>query len=98
MAASQNHDYHLVEPDPWPLIGSISAGALFGGLVMWWHDNPYGKFVFALGVLGVLVTMYNWWSNTVREAHAGHHTPVVQLHLRYGMILFYAIGWVRIAG
>ena len=90
MAASKNHDYHLVEPDPWPLIGSFSALALTGGGVMWLHDNPYGKFIFALGLLGVLVTMFNWWSNTVREAHEGHHTPVVQLHLRYGMILFIA--------
>ncbi len=90
MAASQNHDYHLVDPDPWPLIGALSGGILFSGLVMWWHENPYGKFVFALGLLGVLVTMYNWWSNTIREAHTGYHTPVVQLHLRYGMILFIA--------
>ncbi len=90
MAASKNHDYHLVEPDPWPLIGSFSALALTGGGVMWMHDNPYGKFLFGLGVVGVLVTMFNWWSNTVRESHEGHHTPVVQLHLRYGMILFIA--------
>jgi cytochrome c oxidase subunit 3 len=90
MAASKNHDYHLVEPDPWPLIGAFSALALAGGGVMWMHDNPYGKFVFAAGLVGVLVTMFNWWSNTVREAHEGYHTPVVQLHLRYGMILFIA--------
>jgi cytochrome c oxidase subunit 3 len=90
MAASKNHDYHLVEPDPWPLIGAFSALGLAGGGVMWMHDNPYGKFVFAAGLVGVLVTMFNWWSNTVREAHEGYHTPVVQLHLRYGMILFIA--------
>ncbi len=91
MAATKpNHDYHLVDPDPWPIIGAACGGILFSGLVMWWHENPYGKFVFALGVLGVLTTMYNWWSNTVRESHSGHHTPVVQLHLRYGMILFIA--------
>jgi len=90
MAASKNHDYHLVDPDPWPIIGAFSALALFGGLVMWWNDNPYGKFVFGLGVVAVLFTMYNWWANTVREAHTGYHTPVVQLHLRYGMILFIA--------
>ncbi|MEO7602110.1 MAG: cytochrome c oxidase subunit 3 [Sphingomicrobium sp.] len=89
MAASKNHDYHLVDPDPWPIIGAASAGTLFVGLVMSWHENPYGVFVFALGLLGVLVTMYNWWSNTIREADI-YHTPVVQLHLRYGMILFIA--------
>ena len=44
MAATKNHDYHLVEPDPWPLIGAISGGCLFGGSVMWLHANRYGKF------------------------------------------------------
>ena len=28
--------------------------------------------------------------DVVREAHSGDHTPIVQLHLRYGMILFIA--------
>ena len=99
MAATKNHDYHLVEPSIWPLIGAIAAFALFGGFVLYLHDNPYGKFVMGLGVAGVLLTMYEWWSNTIREAHTGYHTPVVQLHLRYGMILFIAsevmffVGW-----
>ncbi|HXG80663.1 MAG TPA: cytochrome c oxidase subunit 3 [Sphingomicrobium sp.] len=90
MAATKNHDYHILPPDIWPLIGASSALALFGGTVMWMHDNPYGKFVFLLGLLGVLTTMFSWWGNVIREAHEGHHTPVVQLHLRYGMILFIA--------
>ena len=90
MAAAKNHDYHILPPDPWPIIGAFSALGLFGGLVMWMHDNPYGKFIMGGGLAMVLYTMYAWWSNTVKEAHEGHHTPVVQLHLRYGMILFIA--------
>src|SRR6478672_10371167 len=90
MAGAKNHDYHLVEPDPWPLIGAFSALALFGGLVMRFHDNRYGPVVASIGLASVLFTMYNWWRNTVVEAHEGYHTPVVQLHLRYGMILFIA--------
>ena len=90
MAATKNHDYHLVDPDPWPLIGSMSALFLTGGGVMWMHDNRFGPVVTLIGLLGVLTTMAMWWGNTIREAHQGHHTPVVQLHLRYGMILFIA--------
>ena len=37
-----------------------------------------------------LFTMFMWWRDVIKEAHGGDHTPVVQLHLRYGMILFIA--------
>jgi cytochrome c oxidase subunit 3 len=90
MAGAKNHDYHILDPDPWPIIGAFSALALTGGGVMWMHGSPYGPFIALLGLAAVLLTMYNWWRNTVIEAHQGHHTPVVQLHLRYGMILFIA--------
>jgi cytochrome c oxidase subunit 3 len=90
MAATKNHDYHLVEPDPWPLIGALSGGIMFSGFVLWLHENRFGTIVGILGLVGVLVTMFNWWKNTIDEAHTGYHTPVVQLHLRYGMILFIA--------
>jgi cytochrome c oxidase subunit 3 len=90
MAATKHHDYHLVEPSPWPLIGAFSAMALFGGAVLWFHENPYGVPVMLAGFVMVLVTMFNWWKTTIHEAHEGYHTPVVQLHLRYGMIMFIA--------
>jgi cytochrome c oxidase subunit 3 len=47
--------------------------------------------VFGIGVLGILYTMAGWWTDVVREAqYQGHHTRVVQLSHRYGMILFIA--------
>ena len=44
----------------------------------------------APGALGVLYTMFGWWTDVIKEAHRGDHTRVVQLHLRYGMIMFIA--------
>ncbi|MGA9657821.1 MAG: cytochrome c oxidase subunit 3 [Asticcacaulis sp.] len=87
------HDYHIINPSPWPLMGSIS-GVLFGlGLVM----GLRGLFgmeknwvVFALGMVGIVLTMAFWWRDVIKESHAGDHTPVVQLGLRYGMIMFIA--------
>ena len=46
--------------------------------------------IMALGFALVLYTMFMWWRDVINEAHAGDHTPVVSLHLRYGMIMFIA--------
>ena len=87
-AHAKHHDYHLVDPSPWPLIGSISAFALAVAAVAamhgasWWWIAP--------GLIGVFYTMFAWWVDVIKEAHRGDHTRVVQLHLRYGMILFIA--------
>jgi cytochrome c oxidase subunit 3 len=99
MAGAKNHDYHILPPSIWPFFGSMAALVMAGGGVMWMHEHPYGMPVFTLGLLAVLFTMFSWWVQVIREAHAGDHTPVVQLHLRYGMILFIAsevmffVGW-----
>jgi len=42
------------------------------------------------GLLLVLFTMFMWWREVIKEAHGGDHTPVVQVGLRYGMLLFIA--------
>lgn len=85
---STNHDYHIIDPSPWPLIGSISALVMAVGAVAYMHDGPI--YIMILGLIGVLYTMFGWWSDVIHEAHNGDHTKVVQMHLRYGMILFIA--------
>jgi cytochrome c oxidase subunit 3 len=90
--AKPRHDYHLVDPSPWPAIGSISAFIMAVGAIAWMHKMfPAASLVFAAGTLGVLYTMFSWWRDIINEAeHAGYHTRVVQISHRYGMILFIA--------
>ena len=83
-----NHDYHLVNPSPWPAIGALAAFILAIGAIMWMHDGA--PWVMYLGFAGVLYTMFMWWRDIIREGHQGDHTAVVQLHLRYGMLMFIA--------
>jgi cytochrome c oxidase subunit III len=91
MASAKHHDYHLVNPSPWPVIGSISAFVMAVGAIGWMHKMFTGSSaVFFIGFAGVLYTMYSWWADVIREANHGDHTRVVQLHHRYGMILFIA--------
>jgi cytochrome c oxidase subunit 3 len=99
MAGAKNHDYHILSPSFWPLMGSMSALAMASGGIMWMHSAMWGGQLFLIGLAGVLLTMFLWWSDVIKEAHHGDHTPVVQLHFRYGMILFIAsevmffVGW-----
>jgi cytochrome c oxidase subunit 3 len=94
MAEGVKHDYHLVDPSPWPLVGSLSATVMALGGVIWMKGMfglPKGDaIVFFAGLAGVLYTMAGWWRDVVKEANRGDHTPVVSIGLRYGMILFIA--------
>jgi cytochrome c oxidase subunit 3 len=90
--AGVKHDYHLVNPSPWPLVGSIAAVVMAIGGVIWMKGlfglEKHTLWPFLMGFAGVLYTMFGWWSDVVREANHGDHTPVVSIGLRYGMILF----------
>ncbi|MBL8573618.1 MAG: cytochrome c oxidase subunit 3 [Hyphomicrobiaceae bacterium] len=101
MAQTKNHDYHLVDPSPWPFIGSMGAlvmalGALGfmkyakGEQLLLFGLNWATPWLFFAGLIAVLYTMYGWWKDVIVEAGQGHHTRVVSLHLRYGMIMFIA--------
>ena len=89
-----HHDYHLVKPSLWPLMGSIAAVVTAWGLVIFLKGIfglPKGDWlVLAAGLVGILTTMALWWTDVVKEANEGDHTPVVSIGLRYGMILFIA--------
>ena len=85
----QTHPYHLVDPSPWPLFGSLGALCLTFGTVMYMHSYQGGELTLSIGLLIILYTMFVWWRDVIREASfQGFHTSSVQTGLRYGMILF----------
>ncbi|ADH87922.1 Cytochrome-c oxidase [Ancylobacter novellus DSM 506] len=89
-AHARHHDYHIVDPSPWPAVVSVFAFVLAAGAVFWMHGQ-LTSLVMIVGLIGVIYTMCVWWRDIIREAEHQHaHTPVVQLHYRYGMILFIA--------
>ena len=97
------HDYHLVNPSPWPLLGSLSVLVLALGGVNF-MKGLFGMekgtvWLLALGFAMVGWVMIGWWREVIKEGKHGDHTPVVSIGLRYGMILFIAsevmffVGW-----
>jgi len=93
-AGDVKHDYHLVNPSPWPLVGSLAACVMaVGGVIAMkgLFGLPKGNLVvFIAGLAGVILTMAAWWRDVTIEANQGDHTPVVSIGLRYGMIMFIA--------
>src|ERR1700688_1718362 len=88
-AHGPKHQYHLVEPSIWPLVGALCVGTLAVGGVLYMHN--YGSTVLIVGFVAVLAMMAAWWRDVIKEAtFQGHHSPIVQLGLRYAMALFIA--------
>ncbi len=92
------HPYHLVDPSPWPALGSLGAFLLALGAALGMHPDMLGKdveafvnsvnwWVVAPGFAVIFAVMYWWWSDVIAESRK-YHTTVVQIGLRYGMILF----------
>jgi len=81
------HPFHLVERSPWPLTGSLRALILTTGLIEIIHKNRINLLIIAL--LFTLLTMYQWWRDITREAtFQGHHTLIVKIGIKWGIILF----------
>ena len=74
MSAEKKHDYHLVDPSPWPIYVSFSCLVLAIGSIYYMHnDVSWGMY---LGLALVIYGAYMWFRDVVIEAeHQGHHTP-----------------------
>ena len=68
MSGDQKHQFHLVEPSPWPAIGSAAGFTLALGGAMYMHDYLYSGYILIAGFLMLLTVMFFWWRDVIREA------------------------------
>nr|YP_009370799.1 cytochrome c oxidase subunit III [Truljalia hibinonis]ARO46893.1 cytochrome c oxidase subunit III [Truljalia hibinonis] len=87
MMTHSNHPFHLVNYSPWPITGAIGAMTIASGLINWFHQ--YNMLILITGLIITILTMYQWWRDITREGtYQGMHTSIVNIGLRWGMILF----------
>ncbi|KAH7287425.1 hypothetical protein KP509_32G055800 [Ceratopteris richardii] len=78
------HPYHLVDPSPWPLLGSLGALASTIGAVMYMHSFTGDRALLTLGLGLILYTMFVWWRDvTCESTYEGNHTKAVMFSLAF---------------
>ena len=85
----KNHDFHLVDPSPWPILTSFSALFLVLGIVNLMHEWFWGSSHTIIGIAFVVTCMGMWWRDVIKEGLFDKaHTDCVRSGLRIGMLLF----------
>ena len=67
-AHAKHHDYHLVDPSPWPAVGGLAAFILAVGAMHVISRRHGGYLADARRLSAVLYTMIMWWRDVVNEA------------------------------
>lgn len=81
------HPFHLVDESPWPLLASFRGLGLTSGLLKWFHGNEFDLLI--LRIVFLILISFQWWRDVRREgSYMGFHTSMVELGLRWGIILF----------
>ena len=75
----RKHDFHLVDPSPWPLVASAAVFCSMIGGVWSMHGEENGLGFLIAGLLLTFLTAYLWWKDVVRE---GKKIKLIQTMLR----------------
>jgi cytochrome c oxidase subunit III len=72
----------------WPFWGSIAMFTLMVGVANWFNGNLWGKNVFFLGLLAIVVVLGKWFGDVIAESLQGRYNPQVDTSFRMGMMWF----------
>jgi len=85
--ARQAH-YHVPQPMPWPIMGSMSIFMLALGGVFVMNDAGGGWVGMAAGTMLLVYMMFRWFGDVIRESEAGKYGRWEDVSFRWGMSFF----------
>jgi len=80
--------YFVPTHSKWPFIGSIAMMVTMVGVASWLNDSSWGKWTFYAGIAMLVLTLFWWFSDVVRESQAGSYNRQVDGSFRMGMVWF----------
>lgn len=82
-----NHNYHLVDNRPWPIIRSINAIVIFIRIIKIFYRKQVDLLL--IRRITIIFISFQWWRDICRErTFQGLHTNQVLTGLKWGIILF----------
>jgi cytochrome c oxidase subunit 3 len=80
--------YHVPHAAPWSIVGIIGLFTLVFGGALWLNRFGAGKIITAAGAAIVLVMMFGWFAEVIRESERGLNNAQVDRSYRWGMSFF----------
>lgn len=85
---SQNHPYHIVTPNPWPILLSLTLINIFITSSQLFQFTPL-NLLNLINTLNIFIIITLWWLNVNQERNLiGDHIIKIQVIIKTGMILF----------
>ena len=80
--------YFVPEPSRWMIIGSFALLFMAGGAVMWFNGAGIGRYSVLVGSALLVLMMFRWFGDVVRESEAGKYGKWEDISFRWGMSWF----------
>ena len=80
--------YYVPHQARWPIVGSVGMFLLVAGFANWMNGNGFGPWLTAAGAAIVILMMFGWFADVIRESEAGLYNNKVDASFRQGMIWF----------
>ncbi len=81
--------YYVPHGSVWPIVSVVSLFTLTFGFAHWINGQlGFGKIVFALGMLLVVVMFFGWFKSVISESVSGAYNRQVDRSFRQGMTWF----------
>ncbi len=84
---AQGH-YYVPHTAKWPIVGSIGLFVMMIGAASWLNQAAFGPWFTLAGSAIVLVMIFGWFSDVIRESQKGLYNEAVDGSFRQGMIWF----------
>ena len=85
---SNNDRYYVPHESHWPIVGSVGLLLTMVGVSSWLNGSNPAFWVFMTGIAVVLIMLFGWFGNVIKESESGTYSGQVDISFRMGMFWF----------